>query len=235
MATLTKSIEYIEQANKKSNERTIQNANEAQLLISSAKHLTGEEENRLKHALKFKLSLEHALSEVTKLEQSFREMKENRGSEASTNSKAMSYSDVGLKQQTQVAETLKLKIKEEDISLKTKIRLFEDTDKPRLVTKLDEAKQKSEHAEKKYQDLIETSSEESIESKFHADFEQKFHDETMKWDCQSKKLICRQNEHLNGELMAPALYSMTTGCQRRKAYRFLVFFNSICILRFSLS
>ena len=126
-------------------------------------------------------------------------MKETREAETRAHLKAMSDSDVEIALQIEVVENLKMKIKAEDTSLKTKIRLFEDTEKPRLAAKLQEAENKSQGAEKQHQDLVDMSSEDSIESKLKADFQQKFDDETVKWDAQNKNLIARCDEHLRSK------------------------------------
>jgi hypothetical protein len=197
--TSKKGIDDIEVANKISNERALQYDKEASILIASARSLTEEEEMRQKYAVDLQVSLENVRAEVSKLEESFQEMEETRGSEARSTLKAISDGDVDTREQIMAVENLKLKIKLEDTSLKTKIRLFEDTEKFLLLKTLEETKKKALGAEKKYQDLADVSSEESIESKLQAHFEQKIDEETIRWDTKNKIVISRCNEHLKSK------------------------------------
>jgi cell division septum initiation protein DivIVA len=189
----------MELADKISNERALQYDEEASILIASAKSLTEGEEKRRKHAVDLQVSLQNARAEVSKLEESFQEMEDTRGSEVRSTLKEMSDYDVETREQIKAVENLKLKIKLEDTSLKTKIRLFEDTEKFLLLKTLEETKKKTLSAEKKYQDLTDVSNEGSIEFKLQADFEHKIDEETIIWDTKNKNVISRCNEHLKSK------------------------------------
>lgn len=197
--TSEKLTEDMELADKISNERALQYDEEASILIASAKSLTEGEEKRRKHAVDLQVSLQNARAEVSKLEESFQEMEDTRGSEVRSTLKEMSDYDVETREQIKAVENLKLKIKLEDTSLKTKIRLFEDTEKFLLLKTLEETKKKTLSAEKKYQDLTDVSNEGSIEFKLQADFEHKIDEETIIWDTKNKNVISRCNEHLKSK------------------------------------
>jgi hypothetical protein len=192
--------EDTEKASKISSERNLQNGREASIINVRSKSLTEDEEKRQKAAVDFQVSLKYARTEVAKLEDSFQEMRENRASEACTNSKAISGCDVDAQQHIEMVENLKLKIKLEDTSLKTKIRLFEDTEKLKVLKKLGDTKKRSLSAAKKYQDAVDASSEEIIQSNLQADFEPKIDEETQRCDSKNKNLISRFDKYLKGNV-----------------------------------
>ena len=199
LLALKKSIETTELACRNANERTLQNDKEASLLVASTKSLTEEEEKRQKSASDFQYSLEYGRAEVTKLEQNFQELEKTRKSEAQANLTAIADYDVEIGQQTKVVEDLKLNIHQADISLKTKIRLFEETEKLPLFQKLEKTKSKSTTEERKYQDFLHQSSEASIESKLQADFELKIYEEATNWETKNEMMISRCEQHLQSK------------------------------------
>ena len=196
---LKKSIEDAELACKASNKRTLENDNVTSVLVSTAKSITEEEEKRKQFTLDFQVSLELAQGEVSQLEKSFQEMEASRRLEAQANSNAIANVENEIKQQAKVAEDLKVKLKQEDTSLKTKIRLFDDTEKLPLSRKLEETKKKLLSEEKKYNDLVDISGEASIESNLKTEFELKFDDETKKWEAKSESLFFAYKENLRSK------------------------------------
>ena len=200
LRTLKKSIEDTELACKISIEKTLQNDKDASLIVSAAKSLAEEEEKRQKYAMDFQVSLERTRAEVAKLVESVQEMEATRKFEARANLKAISDYDDNIGHQTKSVEDLKLKMKLEDTSLKTKIRLFEATEIVPLQKKLEETKNKSLSQEKKYHDLVNLSGDALIESKLQAEFKLKIDDETAKLETKIKSVISRCEEHLQSKL-----------------------------------
>ena len=81
----------------------------------------------------------------------------------------------------------------------TKIRLFEDNQKLPLLKRLEGVKDKSLSEEKKYQSLVDFSSEVSIESKLQEEFQHKVDDETTRFERMNKNLISRCDKHLRSK------------------------------------
>ncbi|VEU38704.1 unnamed protein product [Pseudo-nitzschia multistriata] len=192
--SLNKQVEDIDQAIEESRKRTARNQTEASALITSAEMTTKEEEKRRQMLLEIQTSLEAARAEVSKLDDSFREMKENRIAESRAHLKDMSCNDIGIQKQIQVVENLKLKMKLQETSLKTEIRLFEDTEKPRIAAKLKQAEENSRKEEKKYQDVLKESNDSSIDSKLRIQLKEKFSDEMMEWNVHNQNAIQRFSE-----------------------------------------
>ena len=192
---LEKAIADAELACKKSNERTLQNDADTSGLVSTAKSITEEEQKRKQLVLDFQVSLKLAQGEVSHLEKSFQEMTATRRLEVEANLKAIASIEDDILQQTKVAEELKMKLKQEETSLKTQARLFDDTEKLPLLRKLEESKKKSLREQKKYNDLVDISAESSIESKLQAEFRLKFDKQTKKWEAKHESMLfaCEKN------------------------------------------
>ncbi len=199
LLALEKSIEATELASANAAEKTLQNDEEALLLAGTAKSLAEDEENRQKCAEDFQASLESARAEVAKLEENFCEMEKTRDSEARANLTAISDYDADIKQQSKVIEDLKTKMNQEDIALKTKIRLFDETHRVPLLQKLEKVKDQSTVEENEYHDFLHQARERSIESELEADFEQKINEETTKWQSKNKMIVSRFEEHIQSE------------------------------------
>lgn len=206
LCILKKSFEEVEVVVKISQEKTLQYDKDTSILIASSKSLVEEEEKREKDTVDFQVSLDYTNAELIKLEKSFIEMEATRESEARAKIKAISDCDIETRHQIKEIENLKLKIKTEDLSLRTNIRLFDDTEKILLQKEIEETKDMSLSAENKYQDLVDVSNEVSIESKLHVEFEQKIVAEQLKWDTGIKHLVSRCNEHLKSK--QPVSYSI---------------------------
>ena len=197
---LNRSIEEMERSLQESKEGTLKNEEETTILDSSTKSMSEEEENRRGDAVKFQTIIETNRAEVAKLKDSFREMEEIREAGVQTHCKAMLDGDAEISRYTDLIEDLKLKIKREDTTLKTRIRLFEEEEKPKLLAALKAAEKGSRRAEKKHQDLIDMTTEASIESKLQAEFEfeKKFNDEKMKWEAKVRNIVAKRDAILEG-------------------------------------
>ena len=196
---LRKEIKDTELAGEESHTKSIRNKKEASILVNSAKSLTEKEQKIRNDAVDSQVALENVRAEVAKLQESFQEMVEIRESEARTIKKASYDCKVQTMEQLKIIENLKLKIKAEDTSLRTNRRNFEEAEKCSLMTTLEQAKKKTVSVEKKFQDLVDASSEDSILSKLRADFENIIENETIKWDTQNKNLVSKCNEYFKGE------------------------------------
>jgi chromosome segregation ATPase len=199
--SLTSSIEEMERTLQESKKETLKNEEETTMLDSSAKSMSEEEENRRGETEEFQTILETTRTEVAKLKDSFREMEEIREAGVQTHYKAMADCDAEISKYTELIEDLKLKTKGEDTTLKTRIRLFEEEEKPKLLAALKAAEKGSRRAEKKHKDLIDMSTEASIESKLQAEyeFEKKFNDEKMKWEAKVRNIVVKRDTILEGK------------------------------------
>jgi hypothetical protein len=198
---LNRSIEEMERSLQESKKGTLKNEEDTTMLDSFAKSMSEEEENRRGDAEKFQIIIGTTRAEVAKLKDSFREMEEIREAGVQIHCKAMTDCDAEISKYTDLIEDLTLKIKREDTTLKTKIRLFEEEEKPKLLAALKAAEKGSRRAEKKHQDLIDMSTEASIESKLQTEFEfeKKFNDEKMKWEAKVRNNVAKRDTILEGK------------------------------------
>lgn len=199
LEAIEKSIVEMERGINQSRENLARNHADTLGLLSSVKWMTCEEQERKQTIADLKMTLESARAEVGKLERSFLEMKGSRDNEISVYSNTMADIDIEIEKQTQMVESLKSNVKTEEIALKTKARLFEESEKPQLALKLEEAVEGSRRAETAYNDQREMSTEGAIESKLASKFKNKLGEEMMDLDIKNRRLVARCNERIESE------------------------------------
>ena len=203
LESLNHSIKEIKRALQDLTDNTITNEKVAAKLESSINSMNEEEDKRGIDAEKFQETLKLSRFDLSKLKESFIEMKESREAETQSYSKKMKDCDDEILEHSELIEELKLKIKVEDTSLKTKIRLFKEELKPKLLEVLNETEDGSRRANKKYQELVEMSTDTSIglklETKFK--FEERLNDDEARWEAKNRNLIARRDKILEGKFL----------------------------------
>jgi hypothetical protein len=196
---LTAKIQQAEKDLEQCQNEVLQYDERAAQLLEQAESQAEAEAQRETSAVQFLSGLSSTREEVSKLDESFVELKNMRETEASTFGRTMADCESEITQHLRTVESLEKDIRMEENAIKTQTRLFEDTEKPKLLVLEKQAEHRSREAEQEQKNLAERSTYEVIDAALKKEFDEKLRLEKQKWAERCQMLDSKCDRYLERE------------------------------------
>lgn len=189
-------LHEVEEKLKRSEDEILQNDALASKLLQEAESQAEEEAEREKSAVAFERDLAFAVEEVSNLDGSFVDLQKIRDTEATVFAQSVAECEDEITQHEQTIATMEKQIRMADNACRTQTRLFEETEKPKLLLLEREAANRSSTAEDHHKSLVERSSGETMEADLNTEYDVKRKMEQEKFDERCRKLDGKRDKYI---------------------------------------